>query len=81
MAVRDEHCMTIKCPSCENEGQADVSENEVIWDNRVGFRVDRLPPKFSRVETISRGSWGDAVKARCEDCGEVFTFPSVDHAP
>ena len=73
MARRNHFTKLIKCPSCDNQGWAKVSENNdyEFMRGNYGFRIDALPSTFSDISASSSRAF---VSVKCAMCEDSFRF-------
>ena len=68
MASQDRFDIDMVCPTCDNQGKAQVSENDYpFMKPHSGFSIDKVPTGFNIVQRLN---FRDA-KVRCK-CGTTF---------
>ena len=73
MGRREHFPIKITCPSvdCDNMGEGTASEDEQPWSGHLHFQIDRMPPRFS---LLNSSYYRQRNTLKCNDCGEVFNF-------
>ena len=66
MTARDRFRLTLKCPDCDREGEAQVSENDgYSWMNRRDRRVDAASDGFVVIDHGANHSQETVIGCEC----------------